>query len=229
MTWSLRSLLREYSGLLVWALVLVVLTFHEYDPDRYIANRSELRALIAPALHTVRNAHLLWFGFGFGLLLLVLRALAFRVQGLSLRGQVTSLGLLLALYAAGGWLGERGLQRYLAAEYYTIWKYQYGEKFDQPVLSAPTLLPRVLQDVQNPAEPWHSRDKLAFQLGFAGAQPAFPVLQALARDSTQHPELRLHCLLALRLLDRPRLRALLPTLPADTAVALFRQHTQREQ
>ena len=137
--------------------------------------------------------------------------------------------LLLAGYAGGCWLGERGLQWHLANEYYTIWKYQYGGKFDQPVLSSPTLLPRVLRDVQNPAEPWRSRDMLAIKLGFAGAQPAFPVLQALAQNRRETPEFRVRCLLALRLLDRTRFYALLPTLPADTAVALLRQHTQREQ
>ena len=229
MTWSLRSLLRAYSGLLVWALVLLVLTFLQYDPDRYVGNQPDLRALVTPALHTVRNAHLLWFGLGFGVLFLLARTVASRVQGGSRRRRGAALGLVLAGYAGGVWLGERGLQWYLADEYYTVWKYQYREKFDQPVLRSPTLLPRVLRDVQNPAEPWHSRDKLAFQLGLAGAQPAFPVLQTVAQDRSQDPELRFHCLLALRRLDRTRFHALLPTLPADTAVALFRQHTQRKQ
>ncbi|MCB2410131.1 hypothetical protein [Hymenobacter lucidus] len=229
MTWSFRSLLRAYSGLLAWMIVLVVSTWLTYDPDGYVGNRPDLLRLITPSLHTVRNAHLLWFGFGIGLLLFVGRAVAFRVHGRSTRHRVATLVLVLAGYAGGCWLVERGLLWYLAEEYYTIWKYQYGEKVAQPVLNSPTLLPWALRDVQDPAEPWHSRDKLVFALGFSGAQSAFPVLLDLAQDSVQEPDLRLRALLALRVLHPTRFQALLPTLPTDTAVALYQQHQRRYQ
>ena len=228
MTWTFRSLW-TYRGWLAWAVVLVGLTWFQYDPDGYVGNRPDLRHLIAPALRTVRLATLLGLGLGFVLAAFVVHALTVRVHGRSTRRQLAGLGLLLAAYAGGWWLGQRAFRGYFADEYYIIWKYQYEEKEARPVLASPTLLPQALRDVRNRAEPGHSRDKLAFALGFAGAQPAFPVLQALAQDRTQDAEFRLRCLLALRVLDAARFHTLLPALPADTALALYHQHQQRYQ
>lgn len=191
--------------------------WYEYAPSTYVLNRSDVLPLITPALCTVRNAHLLLY--------LVVSFVGVRLLWLSL-GRRVLLGGMIVL-GAGWWLTECGFRQYFAVEYYTIWKYQVAEKLDYQPLHTAHLVPSLLQDVQNPAESFRVRTKLVFALRQAGTQSAVPVLEAIIHSPDQDPELRFHCLQALRLLQPQRFAALLATMPTDSAVTMYRQYKRR--
>lgn len=217
MKWSLPLFLRTYGGLLTTWLVLGLMLWYEYSPGTYVRNISDVLPLITPALCTVRNAHLVLF-FVVSFVWIVLLWLS--PGRLVLRAGIVVLG-------AGWWLTERGFRQYFAAEYYTIWKYQVVDKLDYQPLHIAHLVPSLLQDVQNPAEPFRVRAKLVFALGHAGIQPAVPVLETIVHAPDQDPRLRFYCLQSLRLLHPQRLAALIVTMPTDSAVTLYRQHERR--
>jgi len=213
----LRLFFRTYGGLLATWLVLGIMLWHEYTPSTYVLNRPVVQSLIAPALHVVRNAHLILF---FVVSLVGMELLRLAPSRRVLLGWIVVLG-------AGCWLTERGFRQYFAAEYYTIWKYQVVDKLDYQPLHTAYLVPLLLRDVQNPAESFRVRAKLVFALGHAGIQPAVPVLEAIVHAPDQNPELRFYCFQSLRLLQPQRFAALLAAMPTDSAVVLYRQYERR--
>ncbi|MBF9143213.1 HEAT repeat domain-containing protein [Hymenobacter properus] len=214
---AFSSFLRTYGSLLATWLLLGITLWYEYSPGTYLLGNSNTVPLFVPALHIVRNFHLLLFlVISTGLLLLKSRSPNRR-----------TLVLWILLIGVGYWLVERAFRYQSAVDYYTIWKYQITEKLKYDPFSNPKLVPLALRDVQNPAEPFRVRMKLVFALGQAGVQSAFPVLQSIAQAPDQNPDLRYYCFLSMRQLQPQRFAALLAAMPADSAVALFRQYEQR--
>jgi hypothetical protein len=203
--------------LLLFLVVVGAFYVQEYTPANYVWNNDPtLVRQIAPPLRTVLAVHLLLLG-GLGMA-------GFGALARPSRQQRWSFLLLLG----GGWvLAERVLPSYLAVEYYAAWKYECKtEEYSEPappIINA-DVLALLLRDVRNVAEPVCIRSKLALLLGEAQMQAAYPTLVAVVQDARQNPYLRFHCLKSLRRLRPQQFAAVLATVPADSALVLYRAY-----
>ena len=203
--------------LLLFLLVVGAFYVQEYAPATYVWNNDPaLVRQIAPPLRTLLTMHLLLLG-GLGIA-------GFGALSRPSRQQ----RWLFLLLLGGGWvLAEQLLQSYLAAEYYVAWKYEFRtEEYSEPVPSVVNadVLALLLHDVRSTTEPVRIRSKLALMLGEAQIQAAYPALAAIAYDARQNPYLRFHCLKSLRRLRPQQFQAVLATVPADSALMLYRKY-----
>jgi len=210
-------MLRKYSyPLLLWLLVGLLLWYETGSSSYVWPSDEEALRRMTPALHTVQAVRLLLF--------VVVSLLALVAVRLLPSGKQQVVVLLLLLAGWGLWaLTERVFRRYLAVEYYTLWKYQRFEKIASAPPLTPDLLPLLLRDVQDSTESFRVRDKLVLVLGEARIQQAYPILQAMAHDAHQNPDLQVDCLKALFLLRPQQFAAVLAT-SSDSAVALYRRY-----
>lgn len=203
--------------LLLFLLVVGAFYVQEYAPANYVWNNDPvLVRQIAPPLRTVLAVHLL-----------LLSGLGMAGFGALARPSRQQRWLFLLLLGGGWVLAEQLLQSYLAVEYYAAWKYEFKtEEYSEPVppVINADVLALLLHDVRNVAEPVRIRSKLGLMLGEAQLQAAYPALVAIVQDARQNPYLRFHCLKSLRRLRPQQFAAVLATVPADSALMLYRKY-----